>query len=296
MREDVHNKFYRKVPQEQKDWLKEFRAAHPHKQLVMDGVEWRYVSGGSGEDVLLLLTGGTGIGEAMGLVFAPLESEYRLVAPAYSSVPTIMQVVDGIMAILETEGVHKMSILGQSFGGMLAQVIVRRYPGMVDKMVLSHTLTTSPPVNEAIVLERLERYKKFLKLVPFLPFGVIRFVSRKRIFELMSVMASGERVFWEAYFREMLSHTTKEYLIASYRCGIDFYQNYRFSMDDLADWPGRVLILESDTDITESSERQAIRELYPQAQVYTFRGTGHLTLIVSREEAFSVVKDFLAQS
>jgi hypothetical protein len=97
MRNDVFNKFYSKVPQDQKERLRKFRSTHPYKHLTVDCVSWKYTSCGHGKDVLLLLTGGTGIGEAMSLLFMALENEYRIVSPSYPAVSTIKKLVNGIM-------------------------------------------------------------------------------------------------------------------------------------------------------------------------------------------------------
>jgi pimeloyl-ACP methyl ester carboxylesterase len=294
MAKSVYDRFYSKVPQEQKERLRIFRSTHPHKHLTVDGVTWKYTSCGQGENALLLLTGGTGIGEAMAMVFSSLENRYRLVSPTYPPVTTIGQLIGGIITILDSEGVGRVSVFGQSLGGMLAQVVVREYPERIDKLMLSHTLTTSPPVNRAIVLEDQKERERFLRIAPFLPLGVIRYISRKRLSRHISAMGTEEGEFWKAYFHEMLSYVTREYLVADFQCMSDFFQNYTFSSGDLADWPGEVLILESDNDIIPCSVREAIRELYPRAQVHTFHGTGHMTIVVNREEFVSAVRDFLA--
>lgn len=181
---------------------------------------------------------------------------------------------------------------------MLAQVIVHRFPDRVHKLILSHTTTTSPPVDEALLLERENRVRKAAKVFPLLPLGwrLMRLMYRRRITQHVSAMSREERQFWEAYLHEMVSRMSKQYVISSFKCMLDFLQNYTFTRHDLAGWPGKVLILESDTDPhSTASERDAIRQLYPQAGVHTFSGTGHLTLIVNPEEFVSVVRNFVKE-
>jgi pimeloyl-ACP methyl ester carboxylesterase len=111
---------------------------------------------------------------------------------------------------------------------------------------------------------------------------------------MVSIMNTEEKEFWKAYFHEMLSYTTKEKGVSIFKCMLDFEQNYTFSKDDLANWPGKIFILESDNDPSfHPSEQEAIKKLYPQARVHTFQGTVHLTFIVNREESISVVGNFL---
>jgi pimeloyl-ACP methyl ester carboxylesterase len=295
MANDIYNKFYRKAPQDQMERLKKFRSTHPYKHLTIDGITWKYTSCGQGKETLLLLTGGSGIGEAMALVFASLENEYQIISPLYPTITTIEQLADGIVRILESEGIHKVNILGQSFGGILAQVIVHKYPEKVIKLILSHTTTTSPPVDQARVLEWKKTIEKKLKIFTYVPISLFRLLLRSRISRLMSMMNTEEKGFWKAYFHEMVSRMTKEEQFSLSKCMLDF-SNYAFSKNDLANWPGKILILESDNDPSfPPSERRALKELYPQAPVHTFHGTGHLTIIVEREEFLSVVRRFLGE-
>lgn len=301
MREDDFDKIYKKVSQDQKERLRKFRSTHPYRQLTVDDTTWKYISCGRGKETLLLLTGGTGIAEAMALVFTPLENEYWIICPTYSPVTTMEQLADGIVRILEAEGIHKINILGQSFGGTLAQVIVHKYPDKVGKLILSHTSTTSPPVDQSIVLKKkkwIERFKIFYLLPSRMFSFIIVRLLRIKISKIskIAVMNAEEREFWLAYFHEMISHTTKKALSSLDKCMIDFAENYTFSRDDLANWSGKILILESDKDTAfHPSERDAMKELYPQAQVHTFKGSGHLTLIVNPEESISVVRNFLGE-
>jgi pimeloyl-ACP methyl ester carboxylesterase len=295
MKKDVYDKFYKKVPHDQIERLKRFRSTHPHKHLIVDDTNWEYISCGQGKEALLLLTGGTGIGEAMEFVFTPLETKYQMVSPTYPSVTTMGELADGIIRILETEGIDRFNILGQSFGGILAQVIAHKYPDKVNKLILSHTTTTSPPVDQAIKAENLKKIEKKEKILSFLPFWIFCLIAKWKISKLIPTNME-EREFWDAYFHEMLSNMKKEALASLSRCMIDFGYNYTFSRDDLANWPGKILILESDDDLFfNPSERKVLKELYPQAQVHTFHGTGHLTLIANREEFLSIIGNFLQE-
>lgn len=296
MASDVYTKFYRKVPQDQVERLRRFRSTHPYKHLTVDGATWEYISCEQGEKALLLLTGGTGIGESFFSIIMLLEKEYRVVCPSYPAVPTIEEIVNGVMKILEVEGIHQVDIVGQSLGGILAQVIVRRFPDRVNKLVLSHTSTKSHSVNQAITLKKIKKIERSLKILSFLPFWISHPLFSRSISKLASIVNTEETEFWKAYLHEMLSNSTKEYLLSHFKRILDFYQNYTFSKNDLATWLGKILILESENDQAVSpSDRVAVKEMYPQAQTHTFHGTGHLTLILNREELISMVRSFLRE-
>jgi pimeloyl-ACP methyl ester carboxylesterase len=300
MKEDDLERYYKNVSEDKKKRLRKFRSTHKYKKVTLDDTDWKYISGGRGKEVMLLLTGGTGISEAMALLFEPLENEYRIICPSYAAVGSMEMLVDGIIEVLGSEGIHKVNIIGQSFGGIVAQAIVHRYPDKVSKLILSHTTTTSPPVDEAITLRKKKSIEMF-KVFYLLPSWLFRFLIGRLLnikisrISRMSLMDEEEREFWHAYFLEMVSRMTKKELSSIDRCMIDFAENYRFTRGGLANWPGEILILESDKDTAlHRSEKEAVKKLYPQARVYNFKGSGHLSLIINPEKSISIIRSFLS--
>lgn len=80
-----------------------------------------------------------------------------------------------------------------------------------------------------------------------------------------------------------------------YQCfGIDYMLNYTFHQDDLKDWPGRVLIIESDDDtVIGPVQLKLLKGMYSQAKVYTFHKAGHVPAITHEAEYIQLLKDFL---
>ena len=282
MKSNAFDRIYRDVPQEQKEQLITFRATHPAKNIAEAGTDWEYLSGGRGEEALLYLTGAFGRGENAFRRILALESEYRVVAPSYPSVTTMVQLVDGIVDILDSENIRQTHVFGSSYGGMVAQCLVRRYPDRVGKLILSATGAPKPDLGKQI--------EKVLKVLPFLPTGLIHVLVKLRFRKMLA----GQEEFWLAYFNEMFATITKEDLVTRYEVAADFALNYAFTPDDLQDWPGSVLILQGEDDpLVKASEQEALKVLYPRAQVHIFHGTGH---VAEPEELVLVVKDFLRES
>ena len=66
-----------------------------------------------------------------------------------------------------------------------------------------------------------------------------------------------------------------------------------YAPDDLAGWGGRVLILEADDDpLFPPAARDALRALYPGAEVHTFHGTGHAAAVLRPDEYAAVLLRF----
>lgn len=76
----------------------------------------------------------------------------------------------------------------------------------------------------------------------------------------------------------------------------DFGAHYVFAPDDLAQWPGRILIITSERDQwIPAALQQRLRLLYPQAQVAQLHA-GHILGAKERAEYLTVVERFLAET
>lgn len=266
--------------------LGDFCATHPIKGTTVKGIAWEYIACGRGERALLILPGLLGIGEMSFEHILAFEKAYRVVVPSYPfAITSVQQLIRGIVGILDTEHIDRVQVLGGSYGGMMAQCLVRQCPNRVDRLILSHTGVPRP--------DRAGKNRRFLALLHLLPTRLLRAMLRlstRRSF----ADAPMQRAFWEGYSNEVIAQITKADLLSRYRVAIDFDLSGAFAPEDLKGWPGRILILEGDNDpVAESRARKALRALYPQASVHTFRGSGHVASIARPDEYAAVIADFL---
>ena len=267
--------------------LLQFRATHPTTTRVIHGTTWEYIACGRGIQSVLILPGLLGFGEMTFQHIQGLEEQYRVLVPSYPfSLPTMAQLVDGIAAILQGEGVSLTHVLGGSYGGMVAQVFVRRYPERVDRLVLSHT--GSPK------RERAAQSRRVIAVMRWLPMDMLHRIVR--LATRTSLKAAPEHIpFRTAYGDEMIARLTKADLISRYRVAADFDATSQLTPHDLDRWPGRILILEGDDDpIAEAPARQSLRTAHPRAEIHTFHGTGHIASIAKVDDYLAVIKAFLA--
>ena len=268
--------------------LREFRTTHPSRRVTVDGVGWDYIASGEGEEALLLLPGGAMVGESLFTRIPAFEDSYRVIATSYASVSTATELLDGLAGVLGAEGVRAAHVLGPSYGGMVAQCFVRRHPERVQSLILANTLV--PPKSLLWVS------KVFLVVLPLVPLGWQRMLRERELAQAFLGVPGvplEDQAFWRDYQHELISRLTKADLRAMYRLGIDLVESFRFAPDDLASWPGRILILESDEDPVTPEMRAELRQTYPQARVHTFHGAGHTPWMSHREEYLSVIKEFL---
>ncbi|HZR42633.1 MAG TPA: alpha/beta hydrolase [Ktedonobacteraceae bacterium] len=268
--------------------LSQFRATHTYRRCNVTSVDWEYLVGGQGTETLLLLPGVHGLGELAFQHISRFEQTYRVISPDYpAGATTVTQLIEGLLEILNAENINAVHVVGGSYSGMIAQCLVRRHPDKIKKLILDHT---GPPSRKRIV-----PYKLFYKLLALLPITWIR-MSLKLVNRLFPMEPVTQKTFWRAYFDEVIATLTKKDYLSRIQVCLDFDQNYRFTRDDLCCWSGEMLIIESDNDtFVSSQEREALKTLYPQAQIYTFRSTGHSAWATQFETFFSVIAQFLQE-
>jgi pimeloyl-ACP methyl ester carboxylesterase len=268
------------------EMLARFRSCHRYSTTVVKIVKWLYIACGQGKEAILLLPGGPGRAEIAFEYILAFEERYRVIAPDYPAPPGMVEeMLDGLVAILEAEGIERAHVVGGSYSGLIAQRFVRRHPERVASLVLSDTGAPSPA--------RARKYAGYLRILQAFPLRAIHALWRMGAYLYLREVRE-ERTFWRAYFREMIATITRQECVGRLKVWIDFDRNSRFTPADLTGWPGSILILHAEHDTTFPAEEQAaLRRLYPQARVRTFRDGGHAAPVTYRKEYIAAISDFI---
>ena len=281
--------FYQDVPKEQLARLKSFRSAHPYQMMEIDGEDWRYIDTQHGEPVILILPGATTIAEISFNTLEYLAQEHRVIAPDYPPIVTIAALFDGYLEMLDRLAIERFVLMGGSYGGWMAQSMLRHVPDRIDKVILSAIGPPNP--------ENSRQLAKMLWLLRLLPFGLLRALMNRSFANLVS---DGELEPVQTLMMAQLSeimHTRVERkdILAALRRLIDQTDNYTFAADDLKGWPGRMLILMGSEDpSTTADKREAMAQLYPLADHIVFEGADHSLSIPHKEAYYSAINDFLS--
>ena len=285
------DKLYAGVPVEQVARLKEFRLSHPHKHLTTGGERWEYISCGRGEETLLLLPGALSVAESTFPLINAFENEYRVVSPTYALSQSMSALCEGIASILEAENVRQAHVFGGSYGGLVAQHFVRQCPAKTGSLILSHTFVLTGGYAKPLWIAG--------KLFPALPqslfIPLLRLRLDRMLLKTLRAAKHPETEFWRAYLDEAVeSGLLKQVFIHQNNCLLELARRPQFTAQDLDEWRGKILIIESDDDpAIPATARALVKATYPQARVHTFRDAGHASSILRRDEVVSVIKSFL---
>ena len=210
----------------------------------------------------------------------------------YSTATTMTALVDEIAAQLGAAGIARADVLGSSYGGWVAQCLVRRHPRLVRHLLLVHTF--------ALRAADAKRFRMGLALWRVMPVAVMRKLGVLRVRRLLRPIQQSlpkEHAKIEAALvAEIDSPATFQQLHRQNECMLESCTAFPVAPGDLASHDGRILIVESDDDpAIRPRDRGHLRAMYPSAEVRTFHGTGHVTARAAPEAFAAAVESFLAE-
>src|SRR4051794_36363423 len=145
--------------------------AKPEVGATVDAnsIKTNYLEAGSGPDVVLIHGSGPGVTAYANwrLVIPELATKFHVVAPdmvgfGFSERPadveySVQTWADQTVGLMDTLGLQKASLVGNSFGGAIALRIAAQHPERVDKLVLMGSMGVDFPISEG--LERVWGYE-----------------------------------------------------------------------------------------------------------------------------------------
>lgn len=236
---------------------------------------------------LLLLPGALGRLEGSGIVSERLGEDRPVVTIDYRSDDRFEPLLRRILAAADQAGAERFDLLGQSYGGWIAQCVAARHPERVRRLVLSHTFT----------LER--RHARRFRFGPWLlerfPRRLLRPLLTGRVRKALAPVRQLDPALAERQLAAVAAQfdagTLLPALAAQQHCMRESLEGEEVPRTG-ACLP--VLIIESANDpLIAPSARSALRKRFPQATVHRFTDAGHVSAVVQAERYAALVKDFL---
>lgn len=258
--------------------LQAFRKKPLHR-LSIDGHDWTYYRAGQGPRTLLFLHGMGGANDIWWQQIEALQKDFQVVAVTYPPVSSLEGMSRAIDQILTAEGIDRVTVIGSSLGGYLAQYLATHFPQRVEAAVFANTF----PPNDILA----ERNRTLGRLLPLLPEWLVLHSFRNNIREVVVPAAEGSPLV-EAYLLEQgFGKMSKAQFYARFRCVVDRFETA--VPDSLP-----ILLIESDNDpLIDPELRNMLRKTYPQAKVHTFQGKGHFPYLNAGKAYTEVLQNWL---
>ncbi|MEW1807265.1 alpha/beta hydrolase [Pseudarthrobacter sp. NPDC080039] len=217
------------------------------RELTVGNVQWRYLRVGTGPPVLWL-TGGLRRA-ALGCSFlGQLASRHTVVAPDYPPVARFADVDDGLSAILHAEGIERCDVVGQSYGGLLAQAFLASHPQMIRRLVLS----SSGPADYGLPwVPVLSAVAAAVRVLPKRPSAALLVAGLRRLFP------SGSDP--DGRWAQALSHTvrhdlTRADMASHFAVAADVAKRRLVRPNRFKLWVGTAVVLRAENDRTQAAK------------------------------------------
>jgi pimeloyl-ACP methyl ester carboxylesterase len=127
-----------------------------------DGIKTNYLEAGSGPAVILIHGSGPGVTAYANwrLVIPALAEQFRVVAPdmvgfGFTERPDKAQYgvqlwADQTVGLMDSLGIERASVVGNSFGGAIALRIAAQHPQRLDRLVLMGSMGVDFPITEGL--------------------------------------------------------------------------------------------------------------------------------------------------
>lgn len=269
------------------------------KIMEREGSRWTYTVSGHGKKYLLAIVANMG-GHLLGLALSEeFKEEYTTICLSCPPLHFFEQAIDGLKALLDAEGIEHCDAIGHSNGGVYLQGIIKKYPGTIEKVVFSHSLTSMSP-EDVYTINKSEWnvYKMMRMALKILPVSVFSGKLVKMVltenFYLKAGKDATEKL--KTMVRGTMKKITKQDMYTMADCMEDFLFHYTFSPESYKENPENVLIIDSPTDhVANPMQRAEMLRLCPGAQEYHFSKGGHVTIINCRDEYFLVLHRFFSE-
>ncbi|MBK8049585.1 MAG: hypothetical protein IPK16_22240 [Anaerolineales bacterium] len=255
-----------RIPADDMELLHAFRSTHPSLRRIVCGAEWSYIATARHADgALLLLPGALGWPETSFQYVLAFEPAWRVIACTYPpSLPTIKQVVTGLTALLDAEGIDHAHVVGGSYSGLVAQYLAAIQPDRVASLLLSNT--GAPQAKGG------RRVRVLRPAIVGLPEPWLLGIMRRSIHWFLPAATPAHR-FWRAYFEETIPWFTKADLLQRIDLMIDMTQPKNAECCVANAYQGAVLIAETPNDRAFSStDRAELRRRYPRRSSQSSKG------------------------
>lgn len=245
--------------------------------IIIEDTSWQYYDIGSGDRVLVIFLNILVFPESWEFYIKQLSKKYRIIIPIYPEIADYQVMVKQLQSLLKELRVKKMTLLGNSLGGMIAQVYAYNYPKQVEKLILLATIAPNKLYGFlASILYRMGQVSPAFLVTYAVWIGAWISLSR---------YSYKENQIAKLLLKHILRRSTKQYILSLGKCILDFCFEFQNTLS-----PNVSLItIEGQGDIVFPSFARNLKSVYPTAFFYKIESGKHLVEINKKEEISKIL-------
>lgn len=217
------------------------------RNITVSGTTWQYFRLGAGTPVLWL-TGGLRRAAAGASFLEKLAERHLVIATDHPPVRSITEFNTAFDAILKAEGVESCFLVGQSYGGMLAQAYLAHNPQQVERLILS----SSGPADFGKAWLPVE--SACIALARLLPEQTLKNMLAGGLLKLVNVPEDLQAEWSEAMHHILQDELTRADVVSHFAVAADLIKRGSVRTGAFANWTGRIVVLRARNDPTQSEK------------------------------------------
>lgn len=270
--------------------LNEFRGNHKLQKGRVNNIDMSWYDSGTDGSALVLLPGTTGNGEVWYLYFMALKEQFRVIVPDFPMSQSMDVLSKTLSEWLMQLQVDSAILVGQSFGGVVAQHFSDTYPEQVRKLVLITSFSNTQTVTDKTRRNYEKSLKRFLGALKDLKFESFQKTIYKQVIKGVDVAFVEDKPFWKAYYGNLLLESSQDLLKTMHEVQIDFWANV---LEEPAVNKGPVMLIEAKTDASyDREEKKALLNRYPGAQKVEIEGSSNMSHIREIDQIVKSIASF----
>ena len=250
---------------------------------------------------LVFLAGGSGLSDSLFLLYHYFMDKYSIISFNYpKAFATNASLADAMDELFKQLGAKNIYLIGQSYGGLIAQVMAKRHPETIKGLILSGTCSMSNDLTYAGIANivqminpkkleknlRMDRRLPQWALVPFMKLAFKRVVKDKSTARNLSSL-----------IEILKKDLTCEYMSLMDTLLGDLMNEFgTHHPEDFSSFRNEVMLIFSKEDSFFCDDlKDALIRLMPDPTVIRDLKGGHLALLISYEEYASRVNQFIEE-
>lgn len=284
-----------------KEW-EYYNSVAPFQTFLRSGKEmkYRYFKKEDAKATIVVLAGGSGLADGFFLFLRSLMDNYSLITIPYPIFcEDNYQTADAIAELVRYLQADNVYFWGQSYGGLLAQIIAKKHPDVVSGLILTSTASFSSEltfegmkcivnmINEEKEEKRVKKYRK-------MPMGLAM-----AMFPMMfKPHLKGDKKAYKT-IKELIKilepEMSKDHFVHMTRLLGDLRNHFGlYSKEDFEYLKGKVLIIEPVDDKTFTDDiKKALCNMMTEPKVIGEVDGGHLAIMFNPDGYIRLIDEFI---
>lgn len=281
--------------------LENFYQKYPQQTIELSTGKmftYRYCKNPKSKATIVLLTGGIGLSDLFYLHFERFAEKFSVLTFDYQiqfrDNNEFAQAVAELLQRLR----ERVWLVGQSLGGIVAQIIAAKYPENIEGMVLSNTCSLEKNMGEDAYLHLMKMIKsqqKSKKLLSVIPFTLYKKLIKWAVMKKKTAgFSQEEKLLMENLCNAMMRLLTKQYEYHMIDFLVDAQNYFGMTTENFKIWDDKVLLILSEDDNTfNQSCKDSLVHIMTNPTVITDITGGHLALLVKLDKYADTVCDYI---